>query len=147
MKRRTFQHLGLLLLPLVYSGGILAAIHRFLSPLPKARRQERLVAGDVAAFSPDSHPRAFVFNHRKVWVLHDGEEIRAFDAECTHLACNVNWIEDEGAFACPCHNAGFQRHGQVARPPATKPLKEYEVHLEPGKPLKVIVLDRLKGAS
>ena len=146
MERRTFQHFWLLLLPVVYGAGIVTGALRFLRPLPRGRRQERLEVGSASEFTTTSEPKSFLFNRRKVWVLHDGSAIRAFDAECSHLACNVQWSAGEGSFRCNCHNAGFRRDGTVLRSPAREPLKEFDVEVSANGE-EVVVLDRLKGVS
>jgi nitrite reductase/ring-hydroxylating ferredoxin subunit len=146
LTRRTFHHFGLVLLPLVYGVGVAAGVLRFLRPLPAKPRQPRLDTGPVTDFVPGGVPRAFEFNERKVYVLHDGTEIRAFDAQCTHLTCNVDLPRQNPAagFACHCHGARFSRSGVATAGPTKLPLREYKLaDLSGGR---VIVLDELKPA-
>lgn len=66
-----------------------------------------------------------------VYVLtEDGREFVAMSNICTHLGCRVRWIRDEGEFFCPCHNAVFDREGQVVAGPPPRPLDRFEVKLE-----------------
>ena len=51
----------------------------------------------------------------------------AFDAKCTHLGCNVNWMAEDADFYCPCHSARFARNGEVTAKPATASLGEFVV--------------------
>ena len=66
-----------------------------------------------------------------VYVLtDDGREFRALSNICTHLGCRVRWIESDGQFLCPCHNAGFNKDGSVAFGPPPTALDELELKIE-----------------
>ncbi|MFN2221336.1 MAG: ubiquinol-cytochrome c reductase iron-sulfur subunit [Chloroflexota bacterium] len=66
-----------------------------------------------------------------VYVLtEDGREYVAMSNTCTHLGCRVRWIADEDRFFCPCHNATFNKSGEVLSGPPPRPLDRYEVKLE-----------------
>jgi Rieske Fe-S protein len=52
---------------------------------------------------------------------------------CTHLACRVRWIADRKQFFCPCHNAIFDKEGNVVAGPPPRPLDRYEVKVEDGQ--------------
>ena len=57
-----------------------------------------------------------------VLALGDGE-YAAVSPICTHLGCTVN---REGApLVCPCHGSTYDRHGQVLRGPAERPLQRF----------------------
>jgi Rieske Fe-S protein len=52
-----------------------------------------------------------------------GGELHAFDAECTHQACEVEWSGDISSWECPCHGSRFNAEdGSVQNGPATEPL-------------------------
>jgi Rieske Fe-S protein len=136
--------LVLVAFPLVYGAGFLAAAVRFLSPFPRGRRQERLDVGEVGEFEPGGPPARVDFNGRRVFVLHDGDALRAFDAECTHLACRVDWKDEQGAFYCPCHGAVFDRRGRPRCGPAVDPLREYWIADPSETEGRVTLLDRLR---
>lgn len=66
-----------------------------------------------------------------VYVLtEDGREYVAMSNTCTHLGCRVRWIGDQNQFFCPCHNATFDKEGQVVSGPPPRPLDRYEVNVE-----------------
>jgi len=66
-----------------------------------------------------------------VYVLtEDGREYAAMSNTCTHLGCRVRWIADQDQFFCPCHNATFDKDGQVISGPPPRPLDRYEVKVE-----------------
>ena len=66
-----------------------------------------------------------------VYVLtEDGREYIALSNICTHLGCRVRWINDQGQYFCPCHNAAFDKIGLVVTGPPPKPLDRYETKVE-----------------
>jgi len=66
-------------------------------------------------------------------LTEDGEQFTAFSNVCTHLGCRVRWVDDQGGFFCPCHNAVFGRDGSVQSGPPPSPLEQYEVMVEEGQ--------------
>jgi Rieske Fe-S protein len=52
---------------------------------------------------------------------------------CTHLGCRVRWISEQEQFFCPCHNAVFNKEGEVVSGPPPKPLDRYEVKVTDGQ--------------
>jgi menaquinol-cytochrome c reductase iron-sulfur subunit len=66
-----------------------------------------------------------------VYVLtEDGRDYLALSNICTHLGCRVRWISDQGEYFCPCHNAIFDKTGQVVSGPPPRPLDRYETKVE-----------------
>lgn len=66
-----------------------------------------------------------------VYVLtEDGRDYVAMSNTCTHLGCRVRWITDQSQFFCPCHNATFDKAGQVLAGPPPRPLDRYEVRVQ-----------------
>jgi len=143
--RRKFQHLGVLALPFVYVAGFATAAVRFLSPLPRKPRQDRIDAGAVDEFAPSKPAKSIEFNGRLVYIFHDGTTIRAFDALCPHLGCNVLPPEKKG-FNCTCHGARFDLAGRaLPGGPTRESLTELAIDdLASGR---VVILDQPKRAS
>ena len=141
MTRRMFEHLALLLFPLVYAGGLLTAAVNFLLPLPRRPRQAKLQLDEDRSYfdGAGAPPISVEFNGRKVYVLKVADSLRAFDAKCTHLDCNVNW--KRGRFLCPCHSGEFDSSGKVTRKPPQDPLKEFALAEDDGSGA-VVILDR-----
>ncbi len=71
---------------------------------------------------------ALVYRDSRVALLRTGSEIFALSLVCTHLGCTVNVTP--GEIVCPCHGSVFDRHGQVLKGPANRPLKRLEVREE-----------------
>ncbi len=66
-----------------------------------------------------------------VYVLtEDGRNYIAMSNICTHLGCRVRWIGDEKNFFCPCHNAVFDKEGEVVTGPPPRALDRFEVKVE-----------------
>lgn len=66
-----------------------------------------------------------------VYVLtENGREFKALSNICTHLGCRVRWIANQEEFLCPCHNAIFDKEGNVVDGPPPRPLDQYQVKIE-----------------
>jgi len=66
-----------------------------------------------------------------VYILtSNGRDYIAMSNICTHLGCRVRWIVDQEQFFCPCHNAVFDKDGEVSTGPPPRPLDRYEVKVE-----------------
>ncbi len=63
-------------------------------------------------------------------LTEDGRDYVAMSNICTHLGCRVRWIDDQGQFFCPCHNAIFAKDGSVIEGPPPRPLDRFEVKVE-----------------
>jgi len=143
MTRRMFEHLALLFFPVAYAGGLLAAALNFLMPLPRRPRQSKLELDQKRDYFDDaSEPIELELNGKKIYVLKVGDSLRAFDARCTHLDCNVRW--KEGAFVCPCHNGQFNASGEVTRKPPPTPLQEFEIKVDDESGVVVVYAKYLK---
>jgi len=57
-----------------------------------------------------------------VFITKNNDEIKIFDAHCTHMGCVLNFSESENAFVCPCHSSKFSLDGTVLKGPAQKKL-------------------------
>lgn len=69
-----------------------------------------------------------------VYVLTDnGRDFVAMSNICTHLACRVRWIAENQQFFCPCHNAIFDKEGNVVAGPPPRPLDRYSLKVENGQ--------------
>ena len=63
----------------------------------------------------------------------DGRNYIALSNICTHLGCRVRWIEQQSEFFCPCHNAIFDKEGNVVAGPPPRPLDRFQVKVEDGQ--------------
>jgi len=63
----------------------------------------------------------------------NGADFTVLSNVCTHLGCRVRWVEDQDGFFCPCHNAIFDRNGDVVQGPPPRPLDRFEAKVEDGQ--------------
>lgn len=63
-------------------------------------------------------------------LTENGHDYIALSNICTHLGCRVRWISDSEKFFCPCHNAVFDKQGNVVSGPPPRPLDRYQVKVE-----------------
>jgi Rieske Fe-S protein len=66
-------------------------------------------------------------------VTEDGRTFTGLSNVCTHLGCRVRWIGDQEVFFCPCHNATFDKVGEVVDGPPPRALETYELRVENGQ--------------
>lgn len=131
------------------AGAIGAALASLLggavvSPGLSARRQSWTDAGplaDVADKRPTELALALeredgyrvVRDRKVVYLVRDGEKVRAFSATCTHLGCRVAWHDAENEFHCPCHGGRFDKHGAVTGGPPPTGLHELQTRVDAGR--------------
>ena len=53
----------------------------------------------------------------------------AFDANCTHLSCIVQYRDDVGQIWCACHNGQFDLTGRNVAGPPPRPLAPLKVNV------------------
>lgn len=66
-------------------------------------------------------------------LTEDGQNFKGLSNICTHLGCRVRWVDDQGTFFCPCHNAGFAKDGSVTSGPPPRSLDSFEIKVEDGQ--------------
>jgi Rieske Fe-S protein len=72
-----------------------------------------------------------------VILVRRGDNIRAFEARCTHLGCKLSKIEGKEV-VCPCHGSRFNMEGKPVNGPAAKSLKELMIRQDTGS--KTIII-------
>lgn len=106
-------------------------LSRYLIP-PKA---EESTAHQVTL---DLKPQAVKANSGQIFrfgsqpailVRTPNDELKAFSAACTHLACIVQYRPDISHIWCACHNGHFDLNGKNIEGPPPKPLEEYAVNV------------------
>ncbi len=123
----------------------LPAIGYVLSPALKASTGEaKIEAGPVENY-PEGVPTLFTFTRTKVngwektansygvYVLRQGTNINVLSNRCTHLSCRVKWSDAEQVYRCPCHDAVFDKSGNVKSGPPPRPLDSLAASIENGK--------------
>jgi menaquinol-cytochrome c reductase iron-sulfur subunit len=55
-----------------------------------------------------------------VWLIREGEGVRALSATCPHLGCSIDASADAKSFGCPCHASRFSLAGVVEEGPSPR---------------------------
>lgn len=121
----------------------LPAIAYILGPALQKQEEQNWIALGAAAKVEVGVPTLFKarVEQKAGWITNEeeltfyvltenGRDFVAMSNICTHLGCRVRWVEDEDQFFCPCHNAVFDKQGQVVAGPPPSPLNKYEVKVE-----------------
>jgi Rieske Fe-S protein len=65
-----------------------------------------------------------------VFLVRDGDQVKALSATCTHLGCQVRWDRDRKRFQCPCHGGAYDAQGRVIEGPPPRPLDTIDVRVD-----------------
>lgn len=108
-KRRRF------LRALIVAGAGLWAVKKFFT-LPHGDKKLLVRVAD------DQIPErgALVYRQHRFALIREQGQVYALSLICTHLGCTLNVTSQQ--LTCPCHGSIFDRHGQVIKGPADKPL-------------------------
>jgi Rieske Fe-S protein len=83
---------------------------------------------------PPNSGQIFRFGSRPgILIRTPSGELRAFDGQCTHLDCIVQYREDLEHIWCACHNGHYDLHGVNIEGPPPRPLPEFSVVEQEGK--------------
>jgi cytochrome b6-f complex iron-sulfur subunit len=70
------------------------------------------------------------------------DEVRAFNAVCTHVECTVKYRSATGDIFCNCHEGLYDLNGRNIAGPPPRPLEVYRVTLRGEKGKEEIVVSR-----
>lgn len=78
---------------------------------------------------PDGGMRGYELDDRKILILRDGDDIRAFEGSCPHAGAPLaKGVRCAGRVVCPWHHAAFAvDDGSLIEPPATEGLPRFDV--------------------
>ena len=65
-----------------------------------------------------------------VFLVRDGDGVKALSATCTHLGCQVRWERERKQFLCPCHGGVYDVQGRVLDGPPPRPLDSVDVRVD-----------------
>ena len=111
-------------------GTILYPVAKYLVPPPVG---EANVTSMKIGPADEEWPEPFKiiqFGRKPVIVLKDHQgNYRALSALCTHLACIVQYRQEENFIWCACHNGRFDLAGKVISGPPPASLETYDVNI------------------
>jgi cytochrome b6-f complex iron-sulfur subunit len=126
MQRRSFFFVSASIsLVLLLVDSVLATF-RFLVPRVTYEPPSKFPIGRAKDFPSDS---ATFLPQWRLFVFNSAEGLYAISSVCSHLGCNVRWMDDKSEFDCPCHGSKFTGLGKVKDGPAPKPLQWYKLSL------------------
>ncbi len=142
--RRDFLALGTVAIGALISASMtVPALAYIIGPaLQRRSEQEWIVLGSASKVELGTPTLFKVTIERQTgWILdqqelsvyvftENGRDYIAMSNICTHLGCRVRWIGEQEQFFCPCHNAIFDKDGEVVDGPPPRPLDRYEVKVE-----------------
>lgn len=151
MGRRRFLESSVLATTGVVGATLLGVGGRFVAgDALKSQNAQWVQIGEVTNF-PQGQVHKATYNTRRkdAWrtveekgllyvYSEDGTNYTVISAVCTHLGCNVHSNEESGGFRCPCHDAYFNRNGDVVSGPPRRGLVVVEAKIEAGT-LSVLV--------
>ena len=110
---------------------VLYPLGRYLIP---PRAEESTAHTMTLAFKPQAvkpnSGQIFRFGSQPAILIRTpNDELKAFTAVCTHLACIVQYRPDINHIWCACHNGHFDLNGKNVEGPPPKPLEAYVVNL------------------
>ncbi|MDD2694307.1 MAG: Rieske 2Fe-2S domain-containing protein [Anaerolineales bacterium] len=138
--RRSFLNLAFFSSLALLLAQSLAALVKFLKPVPSGGFGGEVYAGRVDEFTVGSVNRVLA---GRFYLVRTEEGLLALWQRCTHLGCSVPWVDAEAQFHCPCHGSLFNNLGEVTGGPAPRPLDIFpisirngEVWVDTGKPIQ-----------
>lgn len=83
---------------------------------------------------PKGNPVPFSVKGQAVVLVRLGPKVFAVADECSHLACRLSsGLIVDSHIECDCHGSRFDlASGAVVTPPATQPIRTFEVKIEAG---------------
>jgi cytochrome b6-f complex iron-sulfur subunit len=110
---------------------VLYPLSRYLIPPKVEESTARTVTLSVkpAELKPNSGQIFRFGSQPAILVNTPTNELKAFAAACTHLACIVQYRPDINHIWCACHNGHFDLNGKNIEGPPPRPLEEYAVNV------------------
>lgn len=110
----------------------LKGLFRFLNTQTEPLPPTEFELGPASNYPPGSRT---VLPDIPALLMHAESGFLAIGLVCTHLGCTVESKPD--GFVCPCHGSRFDLQGNVARGPASKPLRYLRVEITSSNELRI----------
>lgn len=111
-------------------GAIIYPVTKYLIPPPAGEANVTSLKVGMIDEPWEKPYRIIQFGRKPVILVKDTQDqIRALAATCTHLACIVQYQEQDNIIWCACHNAKFDLSGKVISGPPPGPLQGYDVNI------------------
>lgn len=131
---------------LAYAGALGAIGAAFVTSEGGGGRTERWIRVGRVTDLPEGEPRrvpivgdardAFTVSRAEmlgsVWLVREGNNVRALSATCPHLGCAIDLAPDKKAFSCPCHSSRFALAGEPIEGPSPRSMDSLETRTADG---------------
>jgi len=74
-----------------------------------------------------------VVDRKVIYLVKNGNEVRALDSTCTHLGCRTRFNPETKLIECPCHGGVYDVNGNVVSGPPPAPLRPLGTRVENGQ--------------
>ena len=64
-----------------------------------------------------------IIDRRMIYLVREGDMVRALDSTCTHLGCRTRFNPESRRIECPCHGGLYDATGKVVGGPPPSPLQ------------------------
>ena len=71
-----------------------------------------------------------VIDRRMVYLVREGDAVRALDSTCTHLGCRTRFNAESRRIECPCHGGMYDATGRVIAGPPPSPLQTLPTRID-----------------
>lgn len=117
-----------------FLGSVFYPVYKYVIPPPSGEAnvsQVKLPFKLKELQEDERKSRIFKFGRNVGIILITPEnELKAFNAVCTHLDCTVQYRKDLSIIWCACHNGRYNLEGRNISGPPPRPLTVYTVHVD-----------------
>lgn len=119
---------------IAFLGSVFYPVYKYVIPPPSGEAnvsQVKLPFKLKELQEDEKKSRIFKFGRNVGIILLTPEnELKAFNAVCTHLDCTVQYRKDLSIIWCACHNGRYDLEGRNISGPPPRPLTVYTVHVD-----------------
>jgi Rieske Fe-S protein len=114
-----------------FTGAVLYPLIAYLKPPKQADVEVSTVSGGLLSELEKDSGKIVRFGNKPVILVRTiNDELRAFEATCTHLDCTVQYKKEMGVIWCACHNGKYDLAGRNIAGPPPRPLQPFRVVLK-----------------
>lgn len=119
---------------IAFLGSVFYPVYKYVIPPPSGEAnvsQVKLPFKLKELQEDEKKSRIFKFGRNVgIIILTPENELKAFNAVCTHLDCTVQYRKDLSIIWCACHNGRYDLEGRNISGPPPRPLTVYTVHVD-----------------
>jgi Rieske Fe-S protein len=110
----------------------------FLAGMAQVRRRPDVGEMEVVALDDIPVPGSYLFHYPTeddpaILIRPSEDEVLGYSQRCTHLACVVHYVHDDGELVCPCHGGYFDAtDGRNVSGPPQRPLNRIDIEVRDG---------------